>query len=39
MKFKGEKIWNYKVGKTLKTNKGEKKGTIKRGRVTWERHV
>ena len=29
MKFKGEKIWNYKIEKTLKTNKGEKKGTIK----------
>ena len=29
MKFKGEKIWNYKIGETLKTNKGEKKGTIK----------
>ena len=29
MKFKGEKIWNYKIEETLKTNQGEKKWTIK----------
>ena len=29
MKFKGEKIWDYKIGETLKINKGERKGTIK----------
>ena len=27
--FKGEKIWDYKIGETLKRNKGERKGTIK----------
>ena len=26
MKFKGEKIWDYKIGETLKRNKGERKG-------------
>ena len=25
----GEKIWDYKIGETLKRNKGERKGTIK----------
>ena len=29
MKFKGEKIWDYKIGETLKKKKGERKGTIK----------
>ena len=36
MKFKEEKIWGYKVGDTLNRNKGERKETIKYGRVTWE---
>ena len=35
MKFKGEKIWDYKIGETLKKNKGEKNGTVEWGRVTW----
>ena len=39
MKFKGEKIWDYKIGETLKRNKEEKNRTVKRERVTWERHV
>ena len=39
MKFKGEKIWDYKIGETLKRKKGEKNGTVKWGRVKWERHV
>ena len=39
MKLKGEKIWDYKIRQTLNRNKGERKGTIKCGRVTWERHV
>ena len=39
MKFKGEKIWNYKIWETLKRNEGERKETIKWVRVTWERHV
>ena len=39
MNFKGEKVWDYKVGETMKRNKGERKGTIKLGRLTWERHV
>ena len=39
MKFKGEKILDYKIGETLKRNKGERKQTIKWGRVTWERYV
>ena len=29
MKFKGEKIWDYKTGETLKRKKGVRKGTIK----------
>ena len=29
MKFKGEKIRDYKIGETLKRNKGERKGTTK----------
>ena len=39
MKFKGEKIWRYKIGETLERNKEERKGTIKWGGVTWERHL
>ena len=39
MKFKVEKIWDYKIEETLKRNKGERKGTIKWGRATLERHV
>ena len=31
MKFKGEKIWNYKIGGTLKTKKEEKKGQLNKG--------
>ena len=32
MKFKREKIWDYKIGETLKRNKkGERKGTPKWG--------
>ena len=39
MKSKGDKIWDYKIGETLKRNKGEKNGTVKWGRGTWEGHV
>ena len=35
----GREILDYKIGETLKRNKGEKNGTVKWGRVTWERHV
>ena len=31
MKFKGEKIWDYKIGETLKRNKGEKTGQLNGG--------
>ena len=34
MKFKGEKIWDYKIRETLKRKKGEKNGTVKWGRGT-----
>ena len=39
MKFKGEKIWDNKIGEKLKRNTGEKNGTVKWGRGTWEGHV
>ena len=29
MKFKGKKIWDYKIGETLKRNEGEKNRTVK----------
>ena len=31
MKSKGDKIWDFKVGETLKRNKEERKGKIKCG--------
>ena len=34
LNFKGEKIWDFKIGETLKRSKREKNGTVK-----WERHV
>ena len=39
MKLKGEKIWDYKIGETLKRNEGERKGKTKCARVTWDGHV
>ena len=39
MKSKGEKILDFKIWETLKRTKGEREGTIKCGRVTWERHT
>ena len=37
MKFKGEKIWDYKISEILKRNEGERKETIKWVRVTCKR--